>query len=337
MDERYSRQVRFAHIGKTGQQRIIDSHVLIVGLGALGSQCAELLVRAGIGHLYVVDRDYVDVSNLQRQTLYSEQDALQGIPKAIAAKNRLSAINSSIEIKAFVEDVTPSFLQQFTKVDIIIDATDNFDIRFMLNDFAYKYKIPWIYGACVASYGVSNTFLPEQQHACLRCLMKKIPLGGTSCDTMGVISSVVSQVVSWQVTETLKIIVGDYDALRGTLQSVDLWANDYASIDVRTLVDQSCTSCSSKATYPYLIEEQQVKVAILCGRDTVQIRSHHLKNIDLQQVKKTVTASITMANDYLIAFMDEEQKVVVFLDGRVFIHHTSDMIVAKKIFYRHFS
>lgn len=332
---RYSRQILFEPIGTTGQQALQDAHILVIGLGALGSQITEQCVRAGVGHLSIVDRDYVDYSNLQRQTLYHEQDAEQGLPKAVAAHQHLRAINPSVQIDAYIEDVSPAFLTQFKQVDVIIDATDNFDIRFIVNDFAYQQQIPWIYGACVGSYGLSYTFLPNET-PCLHCLMQKIPLGGATCDTAGIIAPAVSQVVVWQMTELLKILTKQYDALRGTLISTDLWKNEIAEVRVQSLKDPACPCCSSHATHPYLQADNQLKTAILCGRDTVQLRMNQRENWSLDQFAETLQGQNYTQNDYLIRIEAKPYKLVVFQDGRVFVHGTKDVLTAKKLYYQYF-
>ncbi|MED4214208.1 thiazole biosynthesis adenylyltransferase ThiF, partial [Priestia megaterium] len=246
MNNRYSRQELFSPIGEEGQQKIREKHVLIIGAGALGSANAEMFVRAGVGKITIVDRDYVDWSNLQRQQLYAESDVKNNLPKAIAAKKRLEEINSDVTIEALVQDVTAEELEELvTNVDVIIDATDNFETRFIVNDIAQKYSIPWIYGACVGSYGLSYTILPSKT-PCLSCLLQSIPLGGATCDTAGIISPAVSLVVSHQVTEALKLLVEDYESLRDGLVSFDVWKNEYSCMNVQKLKKHNCTSCGEE-------------------------------------------------------------------------------------------
>lgn len=272
MNNRYSRQVLFLPIGKDGQEKISTKHVLIIGAGALGSANAEALVRAGIGQLTIVDRDYVEWSNLQRQQLYTEQDAEKRLPKAIAAKNRLTSINSSVSIEAVVADASVLELEKWAqKADLIIDGTDNFETRMMINDIAQKYKVPWIYGACVGSYGVSYTIIPEKT-PCLSCLLETVPLGGVTCDTAGIIGPAVNMVAANQITEALKILVGDLESLRNKLVSFDLWKNQHRTIKVDKLKKEDCPSCGNNRSYPFLTFENQTKTTMLCGRDTVQIR-----------------------------------------------------------------
>lgn len=230
MIERYSRQQLFNPIGSEGQEKIRNKHVLIVGAGALGSASAESFVRAGIGKLTIIDRDYVEWSNLQRQQLYAEQDAIEKLPKAIAAQNRLKQINSDVQIQALVMDARVDNMEALLgSVDVIIDATDNFDIRFVINDLSQKHNIPWIYGSCVGSYGMSYTIIPKKT-PCLHCVLKSVPVTGATCDTVGIISPAVQIVVAYQVAEAFKILVEDYTAIRKTFLMFDIWSNQYHSI-----------------------------------------------------------------------------------------------------------
>lgn len=338
MNSRYSRQILFSPIGEKGQDLLREKHVLIIGAGALGSGSAEMLARAGVGKLTIVDRDYIDWSNLQRQQLYAEQDAIDHLPKAIAAKNRLERINHEVEIDAVVTDVTGEALEGYSQdVDVIIDATDNFEIRFLINDVSQKHRIPWVYGACVGSYGLSYTIVPGET-PCLHCLLQSIPLGGATCDTNGIIAPAVSQVVSYQVTETLKLLIGDHKALRRNLVSFDLWSNEHTSLDVQRLKKTDCPSCGVQASYPYLKKENESKTTVLCGRNTVQIRNPHRNNVDLQVYKKTLQGKVhdLLCNEYVLAFSTEDKRLVMFRDGRVMVHGTKDLREAKSIYHRYF-
>ncbi|MBO1582180.1 thiazole biosynthesis adenylyltransferase ThiF [Bacillus sp. XF8] len=338
MNNRYSRQELFSPIGEKGQQKIGEKHVLIIGAGALGSANAEMLVRAGVGKVTIVDRDYIDWSNLQRQQLYCEEDVENNFPKAVAAQRRLQAINSNVIVEAFVQDVTAEELEQLvTNVDVIIDATDNFETRFIANDISQKYSIPWIYGACVGSYGLSYTILPGKT-PCLSCLLQSIPLGGATCDTAGIISPAVSLVVSHQVTETLKILVEDYEALRDGLVSFDVWKNEYSCMNVQKLRKHNCPSCGEEAIYPYLSKENTSKTAVLCGRNTVQIRPPHKEKLDFKRYKELLRNRVAelMVNPYLLSFSVEGKRLVAFQDGRVLVHGTKDIVEAKTIYHRYF-
>ncbi|MGA5743876.1 thiazole biosynthesis adenylyltransferase ThiF [Bacillus bombysepticus] len=338
MNNRYSRQELFSPIGEEGQQKIREKHVLIIGAGALGSANAEMFVRAGVGKITIVDRDYVDWSNLQRQQLYAESDVKNNLPKAIAAKKRLDEINSDVTIEALVQDVTAEELEELViNVDVIIDATDNFETRFIVNDIAQKYSIPWIYGACVGSYGLSYTILPSKT-PCLSCLLQSIPLGGATCDTAGIISPAVSLVVSHQVTEALKLLVEDYESLRDGLVSFDMWKNEYSCMNVQKLRQHNCPSCGENALYPYLNKENTSKTAVLCGRNTVQIRPPHKDEINLEQYKELLEGRVNdlNINPYLLSFSIEDKRLVAFKDGRVLVHGTKDISEAKTIYHRYF-
>src|SRR5699024_4362864 len=222
IEERYSRQILFPPIGEAGQETLRKRHVLIVGVGALGTQSAEMLTRAGIGTLTLVDRDYIEWSNLQRQYLFTDRDAEERLPKAIAAKRILNEITRKMTVHARVMDVTATELDELSEgVDLILDATDNFDIRMMINDMSQKKKIPWIYGSCVGSYGISYTILPGET-ACLNCLLGMVPVGSQTCDTAGIIQPAAAQVVIHQTTEAIKLLVGARDDLRKKLVSFDL-------------------------------------------------------------------------------------------------------------------
>ncbi|GIO23806.1 ThiF family adenylyltransferase [Oceanobacillus sp. J11TS1] len=334
---RYQRQILFTPIGETGQEKLSRSHVLIVGTGALGSSSAEALARAGVGHLTLIDRDYVEESNLQRQQLFSEEDMRQKTPKAIAAKQRLSQVNSHIHIDAIVGDAEIDLLRQIApKVDLIIDATDNFETRLLLNDTAQKYQKPWIYGAVVASYGVTFTVLPDKT-PCLQCLAEYIPNNGATCDSVGIIQPVVQKVVSQQVTEALKLLTGNEAALSGKLIAFDLWENQHTEIEVASLRKADCPSCSEKRSYPNLAYDARLKTAVLCGRNTVQLRPQR-KKTDLAEVAKELQKNNQIKlfqNPYLLSFEVDSFRVVLFQDGRVLIHGTMDQLEAKTIYHRY--
>ncbi|PGY09315.1 thiazole biosynthesis adenylyltransferase ThiF [Bacillus sp. AFS031507] len=334
---RYSRQELFSPIGKDGQQLISTKHVLIIGMGALGSGSAEALVRAGIGKLTIVDRDYVEWSNLQRQQLYAEEDAKNRIPKVIAAKNRLTAINSSVLIEAIIGDASVTELLDWAQnVDLMIDATDNFETRMIMNDVAQKVGIPWIYGACVGSYGISYTIIPEKT-PCLACLLETVPLGGLTCDTAGIISPAVNMVVAYQISETLKILVGDADSLRNKLVSFDLWKNQHSTIQVDKLKKEDCPTCGEERSFPYLAFENQTKTAVLCGRDSVQIRPALPALRDLVALEKLLAnqGGTVQRNPYLLSYSVDPHRLVIFKDGRVLVHGTKDISEAKALYHRY--
>ncbi|BCB03818.1 MoeB/ThiF family adenylyltransferase [Bacillus sp. KH172YL63] len=334
---RYSRQTLFSPIGVDGQRKIQDKHVLIVGAGALGTGNAEALVRAGVGKLTIVDRDYVEWSNLQRQQLYKEQDAIDSLPKAVAAKNRLQEINSTVEVSAHVRDVlAEDLLDLLNGVDLMIDATDNFETRMMMNDAAHLHDIPWVYGACAGSYGISFAMVPGVT-PCLQCLIHSVPTGGMTCDTAGIISPAVSSVTALQTTEALKILVEDASSLSHRIVSFDLWKNEYSSLSVGSLKKEDCPSCGHTRTYPYLQYANQTKTAVLCGREAVQIRPASPASINLKEfaLMLSTKGKEVMANPYLISFNEGALRFVLFKDGRAIIHGTKETDTARTVYHRY--
>ncbi|MDQ0271800.1 thiazole biosynthesis adenylyltransferase ThiF [Cytobacillus purgationiresistens] len=336
MTERYSRQTLFPPIGQAGQEKIGMKHVLMIGAGALGSGNAEVMVRAGVGKLTIVDRDYIEESNLQRQQLYTEEDVYEKLPKAAAAEKRLRAINSNVTIRAVIADATPDLLDELVQdVDLILDSTDNFETRMAINDISQKHHIPWIYGACVGSFGMSLTIIPGKT-PCLHCLLKKIPIQGMTCDTGGIIAPAVQMVIAHQAAEALKILVEDWDAVRTTFTSFDLWRNQYTNIKITKAKDEGCLSCGEARTYPFLQNENLMKTTVLCGRDTVQVRPPTKQNLDLSHLSKQMQllGYPMKGNPYLLSVDMESQRIVIFNDGRALIHGTKDLAQAKAIYNR---
>ncbi|MCC2250695.1 ThiF family adenylyltransferase [Virgibacillus sp. AGTR] len=331
MFDRYSRQILFKPIGENGQQNIVLKHVLIIGCGALGSGNAENLVRAGIGKLTLIDRDYVELSNLQRQQLYTEKNVHDQIPKALAAKTRLQEINSEVEIESFVLDATSNSLYPIIKdIDLVIDATDNFETRFMLNDLMQKHGIPWIFGSCVGSTGMSYTIFPDKT-PCLQCLLGTIPVSGATCDSVGIISPAVQMVVAHQTTEALKILVEDTKALRTKLITFDLWNNHYHLINVNRAKKTDCPTCGKTPSYPNLNDESSTKTEVLCGRNTVQIRTSKKLNLDILASRLQKIAPVKH-NDFLLSIEYESYRLVFFRDGRTLVHGTDSVEKAKTIY-----
>jgi len=336
--DRYSRQIRFSPIGMQGQQRLIQSHVLIVGAGALGSASAESLVRAGVGRITIIDRDYVEWSNLQRQQLYTEEDVKQRLPKAIAAKQHLERIHANVEINAYILDARGEDLERLIgDVDLIMDACDNFETRFILNDLAAKYRVPWIYGACTGSYGISYTILPGDT-PCLRCIMDIIPGSGGSCDADGIIAPAVQMVVAHQTAEALKLLTGNHEALRRKLVSFDLWNNHYSAVYIQSMKQRDCPSCGEHAVYPYLHASTAEKAAILCGRDTVHIRPAEAVKLNLVTISERIVQDLALplhvdiTNDFLVSAHHEQLRIVLFVDGRALVHGTTDVSIARQLY-----
>lgn len=336
--KRYSRQILFTPIGEKGQQLLKEKHVLIVGVGTLGTLSSESLVRAGVGKVTIVDRDYVEWSNLQRQHLFTEQDARERLPKVIAAAEKLRAINSEVEIIPHILDVTPVELAWLVDgVDLILDATDNFDIRMILNDTAMKRDIPWIYGSCVGSYGVTYT-MKRDKTPCFHCILEKVPVGGPTCDTAGIIQPAASQVVVHQTAEALKILTENTAALRGTFFSFDLWQNQSIAMKVDKMKKADCPSCSKAANYPFLAHDAQTKSTVLCGREAVQIRPATVEERDLRREAKNLkeTGGKVEVNPFLLSFTIGDERMVLFRDGRALIHGTNNMEYAKTLYHRYF-
>lgn len=335
MNDRYSRQILFKEIGKDGQQKLMESRVLIVGCGALGASHAEMLARAGVGNLRVVDRDFVEFTNLQRQTLFSEADATSRTPKAVAAAQRIAEINSDVKVEAIVADVNNSNVESLIdSCDIVIDGTDNFQVRYLVNDACVKSGTPWIYGAAVSSYGTTMTIIPGET-PCMRCIFEEIPDAGSTptCDTAGVIMPIIASISAVQVTETIKFLVGKTDELHGSLMQIDIWNNDWRKIKLGE-PNPECVTCG-KRNFEFLNAESQEFAAVLCGRDAVQIAPSKNTNLDLESLAAKLGDSFEVKqNEYLVRFTVDEKEITVFRDGRAIIKGVDDVSLARSIYSR---
>ncbi|HEY0429956.1 MAG TPA: ThiF family adenylyltransferase [Pyrinomonadaceae bacterium] len=333
MNERYSRQILFFEIGPEGQEKLSNSRVLLVGCGALGASHAEMLARAGVGFLRIADRDFVEFTNLQRQTLFSERDARERLPKAIAAQNRLAEINSEIETEAIVADINHSNIESLVAdCDLILDGTDNFQTRYLVNDACVKLKKPWIYGAAVSSYGVTMTVLPRVT-PCLRCIFEEMPAAGSSptCDTAGVIQPIIASVSAVQVTEALKILTGNFDQLHKSLIQIDVWQNDWRKIKPGA-PDADC-ECCGKGNFEFLEAENKEFSAVLCGRNAVQISPPQATQIDLPLLAGRLNKlGDVKHNEYLVRLTLEEYELTVFGDARAIVRGTDDITVARSLY-----
>lgn len=333
MNERYSRQILFDEIGAEGQKKLSNSRALIVGCGALGCSHAETLARAGVGFLRIVDRDFVEFSNLQRQTLFSETDAKEKLPKAIAAKNRLYQINSEIEVEAAVADVNFSNIENFIEdCDLILDGTDNFQTRYLINDACVKLKKTWIYGAAVSSYGATMTIIPNET-ACLRCIFEEMPGAGSSptCDTAGVIQPIIATISAVQTTEALKILTQNFDKLHRSLMQFDVWQNDWRKIKLGK-PNADCKTCGQR-NFEFLETDAQEFSAVLCGRDAVQISPPNRSQIDLENLAdKLKNLGKVKQNEYLVRFISGEFELIVFSDARAIIRGTDDISTARSLY-----
>lgn len=336
MNERYSRQILFQPIGKTGQEKLLNSRVTLVGCGALGASHAEILARAGVGFLRIVDRDFVEFTNLQRQTLFSESDANERLPKAIAAKNRLSQINSEIEVEAVVADVNHSNVESFIRdVDLILDGTDNFQIRYLMNDAAVKHGKIWIYGAAVSSYGTTMTIIPNET-PCLRCIFEEMPAAASAptCDTAGVIQPIITSISAIQTTEALKILTENFENLHKSLINIDVWQNEWRKIKLNKL-NSDCETCS-KHNYEFLEAENIEFSAVLCGRNAVQISPPKAVFLDLQNLAEILkNLGEVRQNEYLLRLNIEDYELTVFRDARAIIRGTDDVSKARSIYAKY--
>lgn len=331
--DRYSRQIRFREIGEAGQKRLAQSRVAIVGCGALGSIQAELLARAGVGYLRLIDRDYVEWSNLQRQTLFDEKDAKASLPKAVAAAKRLNAINSSIEIEPLVSDLVPDNADDLlAKIHLIMDGTDNFDTRYLINDFAVKHDIPWIYGAAVGSYGIKMPVLPRKT-CCLRCMMPEPPTGSQpSCETTGVLGPVTATIAALQVADALKILAGDVEQIAGKVTVVDLWSGDIQQMP-QPSASPDCPVCGC-GEFSYLAGASRAPIA-LCGRNAVQVYGRE-RNLDLKELAQRIEPlGKVKFNEFALRAQIDNFDITVFPDGRAILKGTTDVGVARGLYARY--
>jgi molybdopterin/thiamine biosynthesis adenylyltransferase len=338
--ERYSRQILFSGIGEAGQERILTASAVLVGCGALGTVAANLLVCAGVGRLRIIDRDFVEPSNLQRQSLFVEADAREALPKAVAAERRLRAINSGVRVEGIVADITPkNALELLSDFTVILDGTDNFETRLLLNDTAISLGIPWIYVAAVGSYGVTMTIRPGET-ACLACLLetgqKTAALGAEdTCDTAGVLNAAAGVIASIEAAEATKILAGRPEALHARLISCDVWSGRFQS--VRVARNTSCRACARR-DLTYLEGDAQPHIT-MCGRDSVQIheRSRRLDLGDLSRRLASASAAEVRNNEFLLRFRVPPYEMTVFADGRAIIKGTQDPAIARSLYARYIS
>ena len=335
MEDRYSRQILFNGIGEQGQERLRAARILIVGCGALGSAQAESLARAGVGNLRIVDRDFVEPSNLQRQTLFTEADAEQRLPKVIAAAEHLRQINSQVEVEPQIVDVNYSNVERLIDAcDVVIDGTDNFSTRYLINDACVKHNINWIYGAAVGSYGVTMTVRPHQT-ACLRCIFEEAPPAASAptCDTSGVIMPIINVVSAVQVSETMKLITGHTEELHGSLMQFDVWRNEWRRI-ATGVRRADCLTCGL-AVYETLARAAE-GVAVLCGRDAVQISPSQPTRVNFSALAERLRrAGEVRFNEYLLRFKTGGFELTVFQDARSIIRGTDEIATARSLYAKY--
>jgi len=336
--EKYSRQILFAGVGREGQERLLNSRVTVIGCGALGAMQIETLARAGVGHLRVVDRDFVEESNLQRQIMFEEQDVADKLPKAIAVEQRVRRINSDIDIEAIVADVNYTNVEEIIEPsDLVIDGTDNFETRFLLNDACVKHSKPWIYGAAVGAYGLTITIRPYMT-PCLRCIFETMPPPGTSptCDTAGVILPIISMIASIQATEAIKILTGQFEKLHGSIVHIDVWENLYNKMKLGKAIDRvDCATCKRR-NFEYLNARTGQLATSLCGRNSVQITHTDRVRIDLGELAERLRQSgeVTLTK-FLLKFKVGDYELTVFPDARSIIKGTDDIPLARGLYAKY--
>jgi len=333
LDDRYSRQMLFGPIGVEGQRKLLSSRVAIVGCGASGSSIASLLARAGIGTLKIIDRDYVEPSNLQRQSLFDEADAAESLPKAIAAARKIAAFNSQILVEPQVADLTPANVESLlANTDLIMDGTDNFETRYLVNDYAVSHGLPWIYTAAVGSYGVTLNVIPGVT-ACLACVFPDAPRGAVeTCETSGILNSAVNLASSIAATEAMKLLIGARDRVRRTLLSFDVWWNERAEISADKPLP-GCRACGEK-DFIHLAGEGRPHIT-LCGRNSVQIHERE-RPLDLLQMSERLKPHGTVRhNDFVLKFWHAPYEMTLFPDGRAIIKGTTDTAVARSLYARY--
>jgi molybdopterin/thiamine biosynthesis adenylyltransferase len=331
-DERYSRQILFPGIGAEGQRKLAAARIVIVGCGATGSVLASLLVRAGVGYVRILDRDYIEPSNLQRQVLFDERDAAESLPKAIAAARKLASINSAVTVEPRVEDLTPDNCEELLEdTGLILDGSDNFETRYLINDYAVREQRPWIYTAAVGSYGVTLNVLPGET-ACLACVFPHPPTGAVeTCDTAGILNSAVNLVASLAVTEAMKLLVGARQAMRRTLLSYDAWHCDHAEIGAGS-PRADCTVCGQHK-FPYLNGHAHAHIS-LCGRNSVQIHERS-RPVDFAALQARLAPHGEVRHtDYVLKFARSPLELTLFPDGRAIVKGTTDTGVARSFYAR---
>jgi len=332
-EERYSRQMLFAPLGEEGQRKLRASRVAIIGCGATGSSLASLLARAGLGSLRIIDRDFVEPSNLQRQNLFDEKDAAESTPKALAAALKIASFNSEVVVGAQVADLRPENANTLLGgVDLLLDGTDNFETRYLINDYAVKNSLPWIYASAVGSYGVTMNIQPGET-ACLTCIFPEAPLGALeTCDTAGILNSAVNLIASVAATEAIKILIGATHSLRRSVLSYDVWRNQRAEISA-ALPRGDCQTCGRRE-FPHLAGEGRPHIT-LCGRNSVQIHEHS-RPIDLVEMgERLAPHGQVRQNSAMLKFQKDPFELTLFPDGRAIIKGTTDPAIARSLYARY--
>jgi adenylyltransferase/sulfurtransferase len=336
--ERYSRQMRFPGVGAEGQKRLSKSRVTLCGCGALGTVLANALVRAGVGFLRVIDRDFIETHNLQRQVLFDEADVTANLPKAEAAARKLRLINSEVTIEAIVTDIDrTNILELVGDADLILDGTDNFEVRYLINDAAVKLGKPWVYGGCIGSHGQTMTILPGKT-PCLRCV---IPVGpgpgeGATCETAGVLGPTVNIVASYQATDAIKILTGNTDAINRDLIYLDVWENVFKKFNIAKLLEKGNCICCKQRQFEWLEGQHGSQTTSLCGRNAVQVSHRTASRLDFDGMAKQLrTLGEVSFNRFMLKFTVDSFDFTVFPDGRAIIKGTSDIDKARTLYAKY--
>ncbi len=336
--DRYARQMRYAPLGESGQRQLAQSSVLVCGCGALGSVLANTLARAGVGKLRLVDRDFLELNNLQRQVLYDESDVAAGLPKAIAAAQKLRGINSQIEIEPLVADVDHTNIRALCDgMQLIVDGTDNFETRFLLNDAALSLNLPWVYGGCIGAEGQTMTIVPGRT-PCLRCLIPEAPPPGMTptCDTAGILGPIINVIASMQACEAIKILSGQIESINPMLSIVELWDNRLRQVGLANLLERSdCPACHGR-DFAWLDGRRGSQSAVLCGRNAVQL-SHAGAAISLDQLaaKLAGVGQVVIKNNFLLRVKIDAYLLTLFPDGRAIVGGTDDIATARTVYARY--
>jgi adenylyltransferase/sulfurtransferase len=336
--ERYSRQMRFYGVGAEGQRKLAAARVTLCGCGALGTVLANALVRAGVGHLRLIDRDFIETSNLQRQVLFDEHDVAENLPKAEAAARKLGAINSGVYVEPVVADIDRTNIVELVKdADLILDGTDNFEIRYLINDAAVKFGKPWVYGGCIGSYGQTMTILPGET-PCLRCVFEAAPAPGeaATCETAGVLGPIVNIIASYQATEAIKILTGRRDQINRDLLYFDVWENVQRKIKVAPLLGKVDCPCCRRKRFEWLEGAQGSQTTSLCGRNAVQVSHHAAAKLNFEELAHHLEVMGQVSyNRFLLKFNVDGYEFTVFPDGRAIIKGTSDVDKARTLYAKY--
>jgi adenylyltransferase/sulfurtransferase len=333
--DRYSRQTLLSEIGPEGQRKLLSSTVALVGCGALGTAIASGLARAGVGHLKIIDRDYIELSNLQRQTLFDEEDIARGLPKAVAAAGKLRGINSEIYVEPLVTDLNPFNVERVLgDVDLVVDGTDNFEARFLINDACLKHGLPWVYGAAIATYGVTMSIVPGRT-SCLRCLLRDQPPPGTipTCDTVGVLGAAASVIGALEVAQAFKLLLEGGEEFWGHLTQVDVWTGE--SLRVQVERDPECPACGL-GRYEFLEAQEGSFVTSLCGREAVQVNVRGDAQLSLPQLAERLSPRGQVRfNEYMLRCEIDGYDIAVFPSGRAIIKGTADETLARTLYAKY--